>query len=528
VANEQQVTSANDALILIERLLQFASQRKLIDQLDTHAARNELLDLFRFTEPYEGQVAEERLESAVELLEPLLDYGYAIGLIPDNTTTYRDLLDARIMGFLLPRPSEASAAFQRQAKEEGLKAATDAFYNLSIDSNYIRMDRIRKNLYWLHETEFGKLEITINLSKPEKDPKEIALLKTMPQAKYPKCLLCVENIGYAGRPDHPARQNLRVLPLTLQEEQWFFQYSPYVYYNEHSIIFKGAHEPMVISYSSFARLLDFVEQFPHYFIGSNADLPIVGGSILSHDHFQGGRHVFPMETATTNTQFVDPKLPGVRFGIVNWPMSVVRVNGTSKTDVHRAACRLLDEWRAYSDVSADVLAFTGQEDGTLTPHNTITPIARLRDNGEYEVDLVLRNNRTSDEHPDGIFHPHQHLHHIKKENIGLIEVMGLAVLPGRLKDELEQIAAYLTGESVASAEELHAASHPLHKHADWLLSLTGRYGTSNTSEQAKSIVESETGDKFLEVLKDAGVYKHTVDGTAAFERFLTSVGLEKA
>ncbi|WP_176707839.1 UDP-glucose--hexose-1-phosphate uridylyltransferase [Bacillus sp. FJAT-26390] len=529
MANEQQVTSANDALILIERLLQFAQQRKLLnDPLDTHAARNELLSLFGFAEPFEGNVEEESLESAVPLLEPLLDYGYTIGLIPDHTTTYRDLLDARIMGLLLPRPSEASAAFNRQVKEEGLTAATDAFYNLSIDSNYIRMDRIRKNLYWLHETEFGKLEITINLSKPEKDPKEIALLKTMPQAKYPKCLLCVENVGYAGRPDHPARQNLRVLPLTLQKEQWYFQYSPYVYYNEHSIIFKGAHEPMVISHSSFARLLDFVEQFPHYFIGSNADLPIVGGSILSHDHFQGGRHVFPMETASIDAQFVDAKLPGVRFGIVNWPMSVVRVNGSTKADVHGAACRLLDEWRAYSDASADVLAFTKQEDGTLTPHNTITPIARLRDNGEYEVDLVLRNNRTSEEHPDGIFHPHQHLHHVKKENIGLIEVMGLAVLPGRLKDELEQIAAYLTGASSASAEELQETSHPLHKHAAWILSLTERFGTSNAAEQAQTIVQSETGSKFLDVLKDAGVYKRTAAGAEAFERFLTSTGLQRA
>jgi UDPglucose--hexose-1-phosphate uridylyltransferase len=528
VENKQQVTSANDALILIERLLQFGLQRNLLnDQLDTHAARNELLDLFHFTEPFEGQVTEERLESAVPLLEPLLDYGYAIGLIPDNTTTYRDLLDARIMGFLLPRPSEASAAFQRLAKEKGLKEATDAFYNLSIDSNYIRMDRIRKNLYWLHATEFGNLEITINLSKPEKDPKEIALLKTMPQAKYPKCLLCAQNVGYAGRPDHPARQNLRVLPLTLQDEKWYLQYSPYVYYNEHSIIFKGVHEPMVISHSSFARLLDFVELFPHYFIGSNADLPIVGGSILSHDHFQGGRHVFPMEAASTETLFADPKLPGLRFGIVNWPMSVVRVNGTSKADVHRAACRILDEWRNYSDAAVDVLAFTEQADGTNTPHNTITPIARLRDNGEYEIDLVLRNNRTSDEHPDGIFHPHQHLHHVKKENIGLIEVMGLAVLPGRLKDELELIAAYLSGASVAVPEELHADSHPLHKHAEWLLSLIDRFGTSNTAEQAKKIVEAETGSKFLEVLKDAGVYKRTADGAAAFERFLTFIGLQR-
>jgi UDPglucose--hexose-1-phosphate uridylyltransferase len=528
VAKETQTTSSNDAPILIERLLQFALQRRLIEPLDSGAARNSLLDLFRFTEPFEGDVPEERLESAVELLEPLLDYGFEIGLIPDNTITFRDLLDARIMGILLPRPSEASASFERTARTEGLKAATDAFYNLSIDSNYIRMDRIRKNQYWLHETDFGKLEITINLSKPEKDPKEIALLKTMPQAHYPKCLLCIENVGYAGRADHPARQNLRVLPLELQSEQWYFQYSPYVYYNEHSIIFKGAHEPMVISHASFARLLDFVEQFPHYFIGSNADLPIVGGSILSHDHFQGGRHVFPMEAASTDSLFTDPQLPGVRFGIVKWPMSVVRINGSTKADVHAAACRLLDEWRGYSDAAADVFAFTEQADGTLTPHNTITPIARLRDNGEYEIDLVLRNNRTSEEHPDGIFHPHQHLHHIKKENIGLIEVMGLAVLPGRLKDELEQIAAYLTPASAAHADEVQQASHPLNKHAEWLKSLTERFGTACSPEQAKSIVQSETGAKFLEVLKDAGVYKRTADGAAAFERFLTSIGLRKA
>lgn len=527
MANERQTQASTDALLQIERLLQFALQRSLIHTLDVNEARNSLLDLFGFTEPFEGSVPKETVESPVEILELLLDYGFSIGLMPNNTTTYRDLLDARVMGLLMPRPSETAALFERTIRSEGLKAATDAFYSLNVDSNYIRMDRIRKNQYWLHATDFGKLEITINLSKPEKDPKEIALLKTMPQAHYPKCLLCVENVGYAGRADHPGRQNLRVLPITLQSEQWFFQYSPYVYYNEHSIIFKGDHEPMVISHSSFARLLDFVEQMPHYFIGSNADLPIVGGSILSHDHFQGGRHVFPMEIASINTSFIDPKLAGVRFGIVNWPMSVVRINGTSKADVHRSACRLLDEWRLYSDSSADVLAFTEQADGTRTPHNTITPIARLRDSGEYELDLVLRNNRTSEEHPDGIFHPHQHLHHIKKENIGLIEVMGLAVLPGRLKDELEQIAAYLTGETAVNAEQLKETSHPLHKHADWLLSLINQFGTACSAEQAKSIVESETGDIFLDVLKDAGVYKRTDAGFAAFERFLTSIGLQQ-
>lgn len=525
--NEHAVPAPSEALLLIERLLQFGLQRKLLHELDLAAARNALLDLFRFAEPYEGLVPEEQQESPVELLEPLLDYGYSIGLIPDNTTTYRDLLDARMMGLLLPRPSEAAAQFERKAQSDGVRAATDEFYRLNIDSNYIRMDRIRKNKYWLHNTDYGKLEMTINLSKPEKDPKEIALLKTLPQAHYPKCLLCADNVGYAGRADHPARQNLRVIPLTLQAEQWYFQYSPYVYYNEHSIVFKGVHEPMVISHSSFARLLDFVEQFPHYFIGSNADLPIVGGSILSHDHFQAGRHVFPMEIAGTEALFTDSRQPDIRIGIVSWPMSVVRINGLSKSAVRQAACRILDKWREYSDAEADILAYTEQSDGTRIPHNTITPIARLRDNGEYELDLVLRNNRASDEHPDGIFHPHRNLHHIKKENIGLIEVMGLAVLPGRLKEELGQIAAYLTGEAPVNPDQLMNDSHPLHAHAAWILSLVERYGTSCGAEQAQAIVEAETGDKFLNVLQDAGVYKRTEQGSAAFKRFLASMGLNQ-
>jgi len=517
----------SEALHLIEKLLQFALQNKLIHELDLQAARNNLLDLFRFTEPYEGETPTERLDSPVSILEPLLDYGYSIGLITDNITTFRDLLDARIMGLLMPRPSDTVMAFERAKQSDGIEEATTAFYKMNIDSNYIRMDRIHNNRYWQHETEYGKLEITINLSKPEKDPKEIALLRTLPQAHYPKCLLCADNVGYAGRADHPARQNLRLLPLTLQEEQWFFQYSPYVYYNEHSIVLKGAHEPMAISHKSFARLLDFLDQMPHYFIGSNADLPIVGGSILSHDHFQAGRHVFPMEIAAADARFADPAVPDVTFGIVNWPMSVVRVNGRSKEAVHQAACRLLDQWRAYSDPAADVLAYTEQADGSRTPHNTITPIARLRDGRFYELDLVLRNNRTSEEHPDGIFHPHQELHHIKKENIGLIEVMGLAVLPGRLKDELEQLSAYLVENSGKTASELLEQGHELSKHAAWLEELIAKYGTNRSVEDAKAIIHAETGNKFLDVLKDAGVYKRTTAGAEAFERFLASVGLVK-
>ncbi|WP_219835836.1 UDP-glucose--hexose-1-phosphate uridylyltransferase [Paenibacillus sp. R14(2021)] len=519
----QHTPGSEDVLLLIERLVQFAAQRGMIEPpLDMYASRNALIDLFGFTEAYAGEVPEERLDSPAALLEPLLDYGASIGLITDNTTTFRDLLDARIMGLLMPRPSEAAAQFRRTAESEGIAKATDAFYRLSIDSNYIRMDRIAKNQYWQQPTDYGKLEITVNLSKPEKDPKEIALLKTMAPSNYPKCLLCADNVGYAGRADHPGRQNLRVVPLELQGETWYFQYSPYVYYNEHSIVFHGKHVPMRITHATFARLLDFVDAFPHYFIGSNADLPIVGGSILNHDHFQAGRHVFPMETAAAEQTFVHPSSSGLTYSIVAWPMSVVRVNGSDKAEVLKAAGAILDAWRAYSDPEADVYAFT-EKDGEQVPHNTITPIARLREGGGYELDLVLRNNRTSEEHPDGIFHPHQHLHHIKKENIGLIEVMGLAVLPGRLKTELEEIASLLTGGTALDQASL--LNGPLGKHAEWIGGLAEEHGTSLTRDQAESLLRDEVGRKFLDVLGDAGVYKRTAAGQEAFARFLTSLGL---
>ncbi|QHW30829.1 UDP-glucose--hexose-1-phosphate uridylyltransferase [Paenibacillus rhizovicinus] len=520
---QQQTAVTNDVLLLIERLVQFAAQRGMIEPpLDSIYARNALIDLFGLTEAYAGEVPEERLESPVSLLEPLLDYGASIGLIPDNTLTFRDLLDARIMGLLMPRPSEAAARFRRTAERESIIKATDEFYRLSIDSNYIRMDRIAKNQYWEQPTEYGSLEITVNLSKPEKDPKEIALLKTMAPSNYPKCLLCADNVGYAGRADHPARQNLRVVPLELQGDTWYFQYSPYVYYNEHSIVFHGKHVPMRITRDTFARLLDFVDAFPHYFIGSNADLPIVGGSILNHDHFQAGRHVFPMETAAAERSFVHPSGNGLTYSIVAWPMSVVRVNGNDKAEVLKAAGDILDAWRAYSDPAAEIFAFTDKNDERV-PHNTITPIARLRDNGQYELDLVLRNNRASEAHPDGIFHPHQHLHHIKKENIGLIEVMGLAVLPGRLKDELEAIARLLTGETAADADAIR--NGPLGKHAEWIEAMIAEHGTRLSAERAQALLQDEVGRKFLAVLGDAGVYKRTAEGQEAFARFLLSLGL---
>ena len=507
-----------DAAYEVERLLQYALRKRLIETLDVAYSRNALLELLRLPEPYGGAAPEEALDSPVEVLERLLDYAAEAGILEENTLTHRDLFDTRLMGCLLPRPSEVVREFRGIAAAEGVQAATDRFYGLSIDSAYIRMDRIARNLYWRTPTDFGELEITVNLSRPEKDPREIALLKNAPSVAYPKCLLCADNVGYAGRLNHPARQNLRVIPLKLDGEDWFFQYSPYVYYNEHSIIFHSGHVPMQISDRTFDRLLDFLEQFPHYFIGSNADLPIVGGSILNHDHFQGGRHAFPEEKAPVTRTFSHPELPDVRAGIVKWPMSVVRLVSHNRAQLHKAAVAMLAAWRAYSDESAGVRAFTGD-----TPHNTITPIARLTANGEYELDLVLRNNRTSEEHPEGIFHPHRELHHVKKENIGLIEVMGLAVLPGRLKEELESIAALLTGSS-ADAGWRDEPSHPLHKHAAWIERLLAAHGTSLAAADAEKLLQDEVGGIFLRVLTDAGVYKQDEAGQAAFAAFLASMG----
>jgi UDPglucose--hexose-1-phosphate uridylyltransferase len=522
-----QPPSAEEAKRLIERLVRYAMHNGMLAPLDESYARNALIDLFRFAEPAPRGAAEaEPLASrSSELLEPLLDYAASIGLLEDNTMTYRDLLDARIMGLLMPRPSETAEAYRSTAAVSGIEQATDAFYKLNVDANYIRLDRVEKNEYWKQPTGYGELEITINLSKPEKDPREIALLKTLPPSGYPRCLLCADNVGYAGRANHPARQNLRILPLTLQDERWYFQYSPYVYYNEHCIVFKGEHVPMRISPVTFARLLDFLEQYPHYFVGSNADLPIVGGSILDHDHFQGGRHTFAMAKAPLESVYSHPAYPGVTMGIVQWPMSVVRLNGLDRASVHAAACSLLEAWTGYSDPEADVAAYSTGVNGESVPHNTVTPIARRTPDGGFELDLVLRNNRVSAEHPDGIFHPHRHLHHIKKENIGLIEVMGLAVLPGRLKDETAQIAAYLTGAVPYDAQAVAAADHPLAKHAPWIAQLVDRCGTSLTAEQAGTVLRDEVGRKFEEVLLDAGVFKQDEPGRAAFAAFMGSAGL---
>lgn len=503
-----------EVAILIERLVRYGIQHKLTHPLDVLFVRNALLDLFQLPEPATELVPEQPLLDVQAILDPLLDYGAQIGLLPDQTMTQRDLLDARIMGMLMSRPAETVARFQQLAAQDGIEAATADFYAQNVASNYIHGRRIADNEHWTYETVYGTLQLSINVTKPEKEPGEIAKLKTMVKSDYPKCLLCIENVGYAGRIDHPARQNLRTIPITLIGEPWNFQYSPYVYYNEHSIVFRQQHWPMQITEATFARLLDFVEQFPHYFVGSNADLPIVGGSILNHDHFQAGKHTFPMDTAATIATYTSTEFANVTFSTLAWPVSVVRLRGATKQDVLRAASHMLQWWRKYNDPSVHIVAMT-ERNGELVPHNTITPIARLTAGGVFELDLVLRNNRTNDDYPSGIFHPHPHLHHLKRENMGLIEVMGLAVLPGRLKAELAHIRTYLCGGQQVE----------LPHHADWVASLVEQYGTSLTPEQATQVLQTAVGQKYNEMLQIAGVFKQNEAGQAAFVRFLNGAGI---
>jgi UDPglucose--hexose-1-phosphate uridylyltransferase len=506
----------------IEKLLKYGEEKGLLAKWDLVPIRNSIMDLLELPEPYEGEVDYEVGDSPQEILDNMLDYAAEKGILEDNTITYRDLLDTEIMGLMMPRESEVVKEFWTRA-EEDIREATDYFYNLSQDSNYIRRDRIAKNMHWLAKTDYGDLEITVNLSKPEKDPKAIAAAKQMKQSSYPKCFLCFENVGYPGRVNHPARQNHRVIPITLNDKQWFLQYSPYVYYNEHSIVFSEKHEPMRIDKDTFVNLLDFVDQLPHYFLGSNADLPLVGGSILSHDHFQGGHHIFPMERAEVEEEFTHPEFIEVKAGIVNWPMSVLRLSSEDKEKLIVLATTILKEWRAYSDQDRGIVAFSEVE-GEKEPHNTITPIARKKD-GVFELDLVLRNNRTSKEYPDGIFHPHQELHHIKKENIGLIEVMGLAVLPGRLKQELEEVAKYLTGEEVFNKEDI-LNKEDIAKHADWIAEMVESYGSNLEATEAKDTLEREVGMKFMKVLEHAGVFKRDEAGKEGFREFLKSIGMD--
>ena len=491
----------------IKKLVTYALEKGLISPLDKVYATNRLIEaltLDSYEEPQE-EYAEVDLE---ETLRELLDYACEKGLC-ENSVVYRDLFDTKLMGLLTPRPSYVNEKFRADYAESPEKA-TDNFYRFSCDTDYIRRYRIARDMRWKTATDYGELDITINLSKPEKDPKAIAAAKNAPQAGYPKCQLCRECEGYAGRVNYPARQNHRIAAIDILGEPWGFQYSPYVYYNEHCIVFNKKHTPMDIDKQAFRKLFDFIRQFPHYFVGSNADLPIVGGSILAHEHFQGGHHTFPMEKAEKEFGFEVPGFAEVDCCVVKYPMTVLRLNSENKQQLCDLAGKILAKWRKYSDPDAMIFAETDGE-----PHNTITPIARMR-NGKYELDLVLRNNLTTKEHPMGLYHPHEELHHIKKENIGLIEVMGLAILPGRLKKEMADLkTVLLNGEDLRENDELA-------KHADWADEFMGRHPEFN-ADNAEAIIRDEIGQVFAQVLECAGVYKCTEEGRNHLKKFLTEV-----
>lgn len=491
----------------VSKLVAYALQTGLIQPCERDWAVNTILDVLKldsYTDPCQdwGEV------ELAPVLEELLDDAHQRGVLTENSVVYRDLFDTELMGRLTPRPAQVIEKFQALYQGSPEKA-TDWYYKFSQDTNYIRRDRIAKDVQWKAPTEYGDLDITINLSKPEKDPKAIAAAKNLPASAYPRCQLCAENEGYAGRVNHPARQNHRIVPITINGSPWFLQYSPYVYYNEHCICLNSFHTPMKIDRACFGKLLDFVSQFPHYFVGSNADLPIVGGSILAHDHFQGGRYEFAMAKAPVEIPFTFPGFEDVEAGIVKWPMSVVRISSETPERLIDLADRILTTWRGYTDESAFIFAETEGE-----PHNTITPIARKRGD-KFELDLVLRNNITTEEHPLGVYHPHAELHHIKKENIGLIEVMGLAVLPARLKEELSAVADALAAGRDLRGDELTA------KHADWAEAFAKNYTV--TADNALDIVKKETGLVFAKVLEHAGVYARTPEGKEAFLRFLNVI-----
>ncbi len=491
----------------LKKLVEYGVKKGLTPECERIYTTNLLLDVMdedEFTDP-ECDLENIDLE---EVLGDLLDEAVKKGLIEDSIV-YRDLFDTKLMNCLLPRPAEVQRNFFEKY-EISPEEATNYFYELSRNSNYIRSARVAKDKRWTVETDYGTLDITINLSKPEKDPKAIAAAKNAKQSAYPKCQLCVENEGYRGRVNHPARENHRIIPITVNGGKWGFQYSPYVYYNEHCIVFNGQHTPMKIERATFQKLFDFVKQFPHYFLGSNADLPIVGGSILSHDHFQGGHYTFAMEKADFIEKFTVSGYEDVTAGIVKWPLSVIRLQCKDEKRIIDLADHILKVWRGYTDEEAFVFAET---DGEL--HNTITPIARKR--GEfYELDLALRNNITTEEHPLGVYHPHEKLHHIKKENIGLIEVMGLAVLPSRLKGELEELAdAIVNHKDIRSMESIA-------KHADWVDEFMAHYEDVNASN-VEAVLQQEVGKVFCQVLEDAGVYKCTEEGLKAFRRFIAAL-----
>ena len=491
----------------IEALIRYGLEAGLIREGDETFVFNRLLEILHLDEAEDGGAPVP--DTLAAILEALSDDAVARGVCADNITA-RDLFDTSLMGALTPWPHEVRERFSALYAKSPL-AATDWYYKFSCDTNYIRRDRIARDVKWVYESEYGPLDITINLSKPEKDPRAIAAARLAPQAGYPKCQLCAENEGYAGRMNHPARQNHRVIPLTIAGTPWFWQYSPYVYYNEHCIVFNAEHTPMKVDKAAFQKLFDFITLFPHYFVGSNADLPIVGGSILSHDHFQGGHYEFAMAKAPVDQELVFTGFEDVQAGIVKWPMSVIRLTGGNRERIVDLADKILGSWRGYTDEAAVIYAET---DGI--PHNTITPIARRRGSA-YQLDLVLRNNLTTEEYPLGLYHPHQELHHIKKENIGLIEVMGLAVLPSRLKTELAALKdAMLEGQDLRTDPVLA-------QHADWAEAIQRR--PDFRADTVEAILQEEVGKVFMQVLEHAGVYKRDAAGRAAFRRFVDYVNL---
>lgn len=487
----------------IKRLVQYGIDNKLIPECERIYSTNMLLEVFG-KEDFSDPDVEYNL-TLDEILRNLLDAAVKLNIIEDSVT-YRDLFDTKIMNCITPRPGQVISTFFEKY-EKSPEEATNFYYNFSTKTNYIRKSRIEKNKNWKYQCEYGNLDITINLSKPEKDPKAIAAAKNVKASSYPKCALCIENEGYAGRVNHPARQNHRVIPLTLNNSKWGFQYSPYVYYNEHCIVFNGEHTPMKIEKSTFVKLFDFVKMFPHYFLGSNADLPIVGGSILTHDHFQGGNYTFAMANAPIIKEFSVGDFHDVKCGILKWPISVIRLESENLDSLINLGNHILEVWRNYSDEEYFIFSET---DGT--PHNTVTLIARIKDE-KYQVDIALRNNITTKEHPLGVFHPHENLHHIKKENIGLIELMGLAVLPARLNKEMDILSDYiLNSKDIRSNEEIR-------KHADWAYNFIPKY-KSITKDNINEILQQEIGKTFVKVLEDAGVYKCTPDGMKGFMKFI--------
>lgn len=487
----------------IKKLVTYGMKTGLISEEEKIYSTNLILDVLKLDDYEEPEENYEKVELE-PVLKELLDYAVEKGLIEDSVV-YRDLFDTRLMNCLVPRPSQVIKTFKEKYAASP-EEATNYYYKLSRDSDYIRRYRVCKDMKWVTKTEYGDIDITINLSKPEKDPKAIAAAKLAKQSGYPKCQLCRENEGYAGRTNHPARENHRIIPITINGGQWGFQYSPYVYYNEHCIVFNGQHVPMKVERATFVKLFDFIKLFPHYFIGSNADLPIVGGSILSHDHFQGGNYEFAMAKAPVEREFTVKGYEDVKAGIVKWPLSVIRLSCTDEKRIIDLADHILKAWRGYTDEEAYVFAETDGE-----PHNTITPIARKRGD-MYELDLALRNNITTPECPFGLYHPHNELHHIKKENIGLIEVMGLAVLPSRLKEEMEILSDYIVdGKDIRSNEKIE-------KHADWVDEFRPKYPVIN-AENVDAVIKEEIGIVFKKVLEDAGVFKRDAKGQAAFDRF---------